>query len=184
MPRFIFPPATELSADGIPRFARVYRTVTATRPLEDLRNLDGNVDTTPIPSGRLVVMSDGSLQAFAGPDDLTTLWREIEGEPGRVAIEATDPVAYTAAGGAGNAGASAYDIAVAAGFVGTEEDWLDSLVGSAGPEGPEGPAGDAGPAGPAGPEGPEGPAGGEGSGNVTVSPTPPTPSTGLVWVQP
>jgi len=101
MPRYIFPPATELSAGGIPRFARVYRTVTATRPLEDLRNLDGNVDTTPIPSGRLVVMSDGSLQAFAGPDDLTTLWREIEGEPGRVAIEATDPVAYTAASGPG-----------------------------------------------------------------------------------
>lgn len=97
MPRFIFPSATELSTDGIPRFARVYRTVTATRPLEDLRNLDGNVDTTPIPSGRLVVMSDGSLQAFAGPDDLTTLWREVEGDETREAITATGPVAYTAA---------------------------------------------------------------------------------------
>ena len=143
MPRYIFPAATGIATGGRRRYARVYRTVTATRPLEDLWNLDGNVDTTPVPSGRLVVLGDGSLQAFAGPDDLTTLWREIEGEPGRVAIEATDPVAYTAAGGAGNAGASAYDIAVAAGFVGTEEDWLDSLVGPAGPEGPEGPAGDA-----------------------------------------
>lgn len=95
MPRFIYPAVTGLPTDGTPRFVRVYRTATATRPLEDLRNLDGNVDTTPIPSGRLVALWDGSLQAFAGPDDLTTLWREIEGKPGRVAIEATDPVAYT-----------------------------------------------------------------------------------------
>ena len=96
MPRFIFP-ADTFATDGIPRFVRHYRTATATRPLEDLRNLDGDVDTTPIPNGRLVVDSAGELQAFAGPDDLTTLWREVEGDETREAITATGPVAYTAA---------------------------------------------------------------------------------------
>ena len=97
MPRYIFPAATGVSTGGRQRFVRHYRTATATRPLEDLRNLDGNVDTTPIPSGRLVALWDGSLQAFAGPDDLTTLWREVEGDETREAITATGPVAYTAA---------------------------------------------------------------------------------------
>ncbi len=96
MPRYIFPAATGVATGGRQRFVRVYRTATATRPLEDLRNLDGDVDTTPIPSGRLVVLWDGSLQAFAGPDDLTTLWREVEGDETREAITATGPVAYTA----------------------------------------------------------------------------------------
>lgn len=46
--------------------------------------------------------------------------------------------------------ATAYDVAVANGFVGSEAEWLASLVGPEGPEGPEGPDG---------PEGPEGPQG-------------------------
>ena len=40
-------------------------------------------------------------------------------------------------------GASAYQVAVQNGYVGTEEEWLESLVGPAGPEGPEGPVGPA-----------------------------------------
>jgi hypothetical protein len=40
-----------------------------------------------------------------------------------------------AAGAPGSNGLSAYQIAVANGFVGTEQDWLDSLVGPPGPEG-------------------------------------------------
>lgn len=65
----------------------------------------------------------------------------------------------------GPPGPSAYDVAVSEGFVGTEAEWLASLVGSQGDIGPPGPAGDVGPAGdagvpgPQGPEGPEGPAG-------------------------
>lgn len=46
-------------------------------------------------------------------------------------------------GPAGADGASAYEIAVAGGFVGTEAEWLASLVGPQGPEGPQGPAGEA-----------------------------------------
>ncbi|MFE0877324.1 right-handed parallel beta-helix repeat-containing protein [Streptomyces smyrnaeus] len=53
-------------------------------------------------------------------------------------------------------GASAYEVAVAEGFVGTPVQWLDSLVGPAGPEGPVGPAGPQGEPGPAGPQGPKG----------------------------
>ena len=43
---------------------------------------------------------------------------------------------------------SAYAIAAAAGFKGSEEEWLASLVG------PQGPKGDTGPQGPQGPQGP------------------------------
>lgn len=41
----------------------------------------------------------------------------------------------------GVAGASAYDIAVENGFVGTEEEWLESLVGPQGIQGIQGPPG-------------------------------------------
>lgn len=48
-------------------------------------------------------------------------------------------------GAAGADGDSAYDIAVAEGFVGTEAEWLDSLVGAQGPQGETGETGAAGP---------------------------------------
>lgn len=48
------------------------------------------------------------------------------------------------AGSAGADGESAYDVAVDNGFVGTESQWLASLVGPEGPEGPQPPLGDAG----------------------------------------
>ncbi|QAY26943.1 minor tail protein [Streptomyces phage Shawty] len=41
----------------------------------------------------------------------------------------------------GDDGDSAYEVAVANGFVGTEAEWLASLIGPEGPEGPQGPAG-------------------------------------------
>lgn len=44
-------------------------------------------------------------------------------------------------------GASAYAVALDNGFEGTEEEWLESLIGPQGPEGPEGPQGPEGPAG-------------------------------------
>ena len=44
-------------------------------------------------------------------------------------------------GATGPDGLSAYEVAVADGFSGTESEWLTSLVGPEGPEGPEGPAG-------------------------------------------
>ena len=71
----------------------------------------------------------------------------------------------------GPEGKSAYQVAVANGFTGTEEEWLQSLKGEQGPQGPQGPAGPQGPQGepgpqgergPAGPQGPEGPPGPQG----------------------
>lgn len=51
------------------------------------------------------------------------------------------------------AGKSAYAIAVAHGYKGTEQEWLDSLRGPQGATGPTGPQGIQGPAGPKGPKG-------------------------------
>lgn len=53
----------------------------------------------------------------------------------------------------------AYQLAVAEGFVGTREQWLESLVGPQGPAGPTGLTGPQGPTGPTGATGPQGPAG-------------------------
>ena len=55
-----------------------------------------------------------------------------KGDPGPAGADSTVP---------GPAGASAYEVAVAAGFVGTEAQWLESLVGPAGPKGDPGSGG-------------------------------------------
>lgn len=54
-------------------------------------------------------------------------------------------------------GDSAYEVAVSNGFVGSESDWLESLVGETGATGA---TGGTGPQGSTGPQGPEGPPGG------------------------
>src|SRR5690625_1820254 len=48
---------------------------------------------------------------------------------------------YIAGGGAGEPGKSAYEIAVEHGFVGSEEEWLESLKGEKGDKGDKGDAG-------------------------------------------
>jgi hypothetical protein len=66
------------------------------------------------------------------------------------------------AGTNGLDGASAYQVAVSNGFVGTQSAWLESLVGAQGPQGPAGTNGidgAQGPQGEVGPQGPQGPAG-------------------------
>lgn len=71
-------------------------------------------------------------------------------------------------GADGSDGLSAYEVAVANGFTGTEAQWLASLVGPqgetgpAGPQGPQGVQGIQGPAGPQGLQGETGPAGPQG----------------------
>lgn len=56
-------------------------------------------------------------------------------------------------GTTGADGKSAYEIAVANGFDGTEQNWLDSLKGEQGPQGPKGETGLQGPQGETGPKG-------------------------------
>lgn len=63
----------------------------------------------------------------------------------------------------GPPGPSAYDVAVSNGFVGTEVEWLASLVGPPGATGPQGPQGDPGPAGATGATGPAGATGATGA---------------------
>lgn len=53
-------------------------------------------------------------------------------------------------------GKSAYEIALEEGFVGTEEEWLESLIGKPGPAGPQGPQGVPGEKGDQGKVGPQG----------------------------
>ena len=72
------------------------------------------------------------------------------------------------AGATGADGDSAYQVAVTNGFVGTEAQWLASLIGPQGPQGIQGPAGDTGATGATGATGPQGPAGpGVAAGGVT-----------------
>lgn len=53
-------------------------------------------------------------------------------------------------------GDSAYRVAVQNGFIGTEQEWLDSLIGPIGPQGIQGPIGPRGEVGPTGPQGEKG----------------------------
>jgi hypothetical protein len=71
----------------------------------------------------------------------------------------------TSGGGGGEQGPpgdSAYQVAVDNGFVGTEVEWLESLVGPEGPQGDEGPKGDTGDEGPQGIQGVQGNPGADG----------------------
>jgi hypothetical protein len=95
-----------------------------------------------------------------------------------VGVGATGPKGDTGAtGGPGPAGSSAYQVAVAAGYVGTPEDWLLTLKGPAGPAstvpGSAGAKGDKGDTGATGAAsivpGPQGPAGAAGA-DATISP--------------
>lgn len=81
-----------------------------------------------------------------------------QGDPGpQGPTGSTGPQGATGpAGSTGEAGQSAYEAAVDLGFVGTLEDWLDSLIGPQGPTGSQGPAGNTGPTGPQGEQGIQG----------------------------
>jgi hypothetical protein len=92
----------------------------------------------------------------------------------------TLPYAIQAAGD----GDSAYEIAVAHGFAGTEADWLDSLVGPPGNNGAPGPQGETGPTGPAGTNGVDGTNGTNGAAGATgaTGPAGPTGPAGMIRV--
>ena len=68
--------------------------------------------------------------------------------------------AETVEGAGAIKGKSAYQIAVDNGFIGTEQQWLDSLQGEPGPQGPEGPQG---------PQGEKGEKGDPGSGGMDIT---------------
>jgi hypothetical protein len=70
--------------------------------------------------------------------------------------DGTEWVAAGSGDGGGADGDSAYEIAVDNGFSGTEQQWLDSLVGETGLTGEAGAQGETGLTGPEGPQGPQG----------------------------
>jgi hypothetical protein len=81
-------------------------------------------------------------------------------------------IRITSVGGSGDGtpgadGLSAYEVAVENGFVGTEQQWLDSLVGPAGADGADGAVGATGATGPTGPTGADGAQGDPGIGIPT-----------------
>lgn len=90
----------------------------------------------------------GQVLAKASSDDFDTAWVDpaIGGGTGT-------------AGPMGPSGLSAYEVALDTGFIGSETDWLASLVGPQGPQGLQGPAGPKGDPGDQGPQGIPGPAG-------------------------
>lgn len=103
-----------------------------------------------VPSAKVTKNSDGSYSLSfgipAGPD----------GQPGKDGQ--TGPAGQPGQPGAdGKDGKSAYELAVAGGYQGTEAQWLKSLVGPQGPAGEPGTPGKDGQTGPAGKDGTRGP---------------------------
>lgn len=94
--------------------------------------------------------SDGTLKAGSVSASAIT--------PGSITESTLSPSIVSKLNATGADGASAYEVAVANGFIGTEADWLASLVGAQGPAGIDGAQG---------PSGADGPQGAPGAGIAT-----------------
>jgi hypothetical protein len=105
--------------------------------------------------------SDGRSYIYYVDED-SSQWIEVggiegpQGPPGQQGVPGTD----------GIDGDSGYQVAIDNGFVGTEAQWLASLVGPQGPQGIQGVQGEAGPQGETGPAGPAGADGADGTNGV------------------
>ena len=99
---------------------------------------DGKEGGTPITAERLNHIEQGiaGVELTPGPEGP----RGPEGPQGPPGADGQDG----APGADGADGASAYEVALANGFVGTEAEWLASLVGPEGPAGQDGAPGDKG----------------------------------------
>jgi hypothetical protein len=103
------------------------------------------------------------IQGIQGPTGATgaqgpvgaTGAQGIQGIPGVDGIDGQNG-ADGADGADGDDGISAYQVALNEGFVGTPEEWLESLIGPQGIQGPQGVKGDDGDIGPQGPQGTQG----------------------------
>lgn len=191
----------------------------------------GNNTTISVEADAIVISSSGSggegsvgpqgpqgpqgeqgLQGPAGIDGQPGVGVPTGGTTGQVLAKSSNTdysthwITLSGGGGGGEGpqgpqGKSAYEVAVDNGFVGTEVQWLASLVGQtgatgpvgpmgpqgiqglqgeAGPQGPAGPTGSTGPTGPTGATGPQGPTGNPG---ITVSATAPSsPALNELWL--
>jgi hypothetical protein len=101
------------------------------------------------PQGDIGPQGPQGLQGIQGPAGADST---VPGPQGEIGPQGPQGIQ----GEPGLDGDSGYQVALDNGFVGTEQDWLDSLVG---PQGPQGVPGDTGPQGEIGPAGPIGPQG-------------------------
>ena len=123
--------------------------------------------------GRLILMFDDGQQIITDPVPVSEY---IEQHVGVTVQQITDEHGHGGGGGgqgpqgpqgpAGADGLSAYEVAVANGFVGTQAQWLESLIGPQGIQGEIGPTGPKGDIGDVGPQGPTGPVGTNGTNGV------------------
>lgn len=83
MPRYIFSPAA-VDTGGRPARVTFYLTATARNPLIDLYRVDGNdIPIDAVPNGILIASaSTGLTGTFAGPDDIGTLWLQVNERTG------------------------------------------------------------------------------------------------------
>lgn len=105
---------------------------------DDLLVLSGDQEFDPLDPSTVAGLSELLPQGPQGPPGPTGADSTVPGPAGPPGAD----------GIIGVDGESAYQIAVDNGFVGTEADWLASLVGADGPPGADGADGPAGPAGP------------------------------------
>lgn len=89
----------------------------------------------------IVPQANGTIEFYK---DGVLIERQTPQANGTVEVATFDGSPYEGSGAAGADGASAFDVAVNNGFIGTEAEWLTSLVGDDGPQGPAGSAGAAG----------------------------------------
>ena len=160
-----FPPfAVIVPADGVVPVMRAMTQAGGTFVLCAIKS-GVNADADKIAyttGGRYMVLEHPDTEAQA-----PTVGRSLY-EQYMAAVESAMPIK-------GDAGESAYQTAVRHGYLGTEEEWLQSLRGLSGPQGdtgaagpqgiqgPQGPKGDTGAAGPQGIQGPQGPKGDTGA---------------------
>lgn len=137
-------------------------------------------DTPPVgPSAGDVWFSstDGRSYIYYADGD-SAQWIEIGG----VAGPQGPPGPQGSAGADGIDGDSGYQVAVDNGFVGTEQEWLDSLVGPQGPQGIQGIQGETGATGDTGPAGADGLDGADGDSAYEVAVTNGFVGTEAAWL--
>lgn len=103
----------------------------------DYSDFEGSSPGTPMPGGQL----DNDFANIAlSVDETIDALGDIRRSDGALnnQIVTEDSLTVELGQRLGVEYASAYDVAVENGFVGSEQDWLDSLVGPPGPEGPAG----------------------------------------------
>lgn len=94
MPRFVFPAGTVTNTTGAPLRLTFYSTSATNRREADLWTVDGSNNLVErIPNGVILTDATGAYGAFAGPDDIDTLYLNAHTGSSRSVVTATGLVA-------------------------------------------------------------------------------------------